>query len=116
MAGEFTTDPIDDFTVAAGTTWSVQSLSFFGYQTSAAGFTFTPNGRDGLDILAGGGITGAAMNPARAFGPALISGYWTNQLVYWVGPILGGLAAGLFYSRLMQKPTALKQEIEATNY
>ena len=69
-----------------------------------------------FDILAGGGITGAAMNPARAFGPALISGYWTNQLVYWVGPILGGLAAGLFYSRLMQKPTALKQEIEATNY
>ena len=56
-----------------------------------------------MDILVGGGITGAAMNPARAFGPALVSGHWANQFVYWVGPILGGLVAGLLYSRVMQK-------------
>jgi len=45
--------------------------------------------------LAGGSLTGAAMNPARAFGPALASGIWDGQLAYWVGPISGGLAAAI---------------------
>ena len=48
-----------------------------------------------LDIMAIGPLTGAAINPARAFGPALASGHWHNHLVYWVGPLLGGAAAGL---------------------
>ncbi|MBI4125468.1 MAG: MIP family channel protein [Deltaproteobacteria bacterium] len=50
-----------------------------------------------LDILVGGPLTGAAMNPARAFGPALISGYWTNHSVYWVGPLIGGGLGALVY-------------------
>ncbi|WP_213155488.1 aquaporin [Neochlamydia sp. AcF65] len=54
-------------------------------------------------ILMGGGITGGAMNPARAFGPALISGEWAYQYVYWIGPIIGGLLAGILYSRLLIK-------------
>lgn len=44
-----------------------------------------------LDIMATGPITGAAMNPARVLGPALVSGHWSNHLVYWAGPLLGGL-------------------------
>ena len=51
-----------------------------------------------FDILVGGPLTGAAMNPARAFGPALASGYWNHHLLYWVGPILGGVLAGFLYS------------------
>jgi aquaporin TIP len=48
-----------------------------------------------LDIMAIGPLTGAAMNPARTFGPALASGHWDNHLVYWIGPLLGGATAAL---------------------
>ncbi len=49
------------------------------------------------DVLAGGSISGAAMNPARALGPALISGSWASHWIYWVGPMVGaGLAAVLY--------------------
>jgi aquaporin TIP len=50
-----------------------------------------------FDILVGGPLTGAAMNPARAFGPAAISGEWVGQLVYWIGPIAGGILAALLW-------------------
>ncbi|HEX9700371.1 MAG TPA: aquaporin [Acidobacteriota bacterium] len=53
------------------------------------------------DMLAGGALTGAAMNPARAFGPALASGVWSDHLVYWIGPLAGGLVAALAF-RLLQ--------------
>jgi len=56
-----------------------------------------------LDILAGGPITGAAMNPARTFGPALASSHWNNHIVYWIGPMLGGALAGLIYGRFLIK-------------
>ncbi len=48
-----------------------------------------------MDIFAGGPLTGAAMNPARAFGPALLSGAWAGHLAYWVGPLVGGVLAAL---------------------
>jgi MIP family channel proteins len=56
-----------------------------------------------LDILFGGPLTGAAMNPARTFGPALASGHWNNHAVYWLGPMLGGALAGLIYGRFLIK-------------
>lgn len=40
-----------------------------------------------------GDISGTCLNPARAFGPALMTNYWTYHWVYWVGPIGGGLVA-----------------------
>jgi MIP family channel proteins len=44
--------------------------------------------------LVAGGLTGAALNPARAFGPALVSWTWHSQAVYWIGPMVGGAVAG----------------------
>jgi MIP family channel proteins len=56
-----------------------------------------------IDIMFGGPLTGAAMNPARTFGPALVSGHWNNHIVYWAGPLLGGALAGLIYGRFLIK-------------
>lgn len=54
-------------------------------------------------ILVGGPLTGAAMNPARAFGPAVVSGLWNAQAAYWVGPILGAIAAAFLWDKVLLK-------------
>ncbi|WP_371865847.1 aquaporin [Dictyobacter kobayashii] len=58
-----------------------------------------------VGILSGGVLTGAAMNPMLAFGPALVSGVWTNQFVYWVGPIVGAVLAACVYEYLILPPS-----------
>jgi len=50
-----------------------------------------------MAVLAGGPLTGAAMNPARALGPALLTGTWDDHLIYWIGPIIGAVLAALLY-------------------
>jgi len=50
--------------------------------------------------LGGGNLTGAVMNPARAFGPALVSGDWHTQAAYWVGPLIGAALAALAWKFL----------------
>jgi MIP family channel proteins len=51
-------------------------------------------------ILVGGFFTGGCLNPARAFGPALVSGTFQHHLVYWLGPLSGGLVAALLYTKV----------------
>src|SRR5205807_9465768 len=58
-----------------------------------------------LDILFGGPLTGAAMNPARVFGPALASWFWHDHYVYWIGPLIGGALGGVVYVLLFVSKT-----------
>jgi aquaporin TIP len=60
----------------------------------------------GANILAGGPFDGAAMNPARAFGPALVGWSWRHHWIYWVGPLVGAGLAGALYEFVMveQRP------------
>ena len=54
-----------------------------------------------FDILVGGPLTGAAMNPARAFGPAAIANDWIGQGAFWIGPLLGGAVAALLWGKVL---------------
>ncbi len=67
-----------------------------------------------MDIFAIGAVSGAAMNPARAFGPALVQGSWSDQWIYWVGPIIGAVAAAFVYNAiLIDEPTPNASDAEA---
>jgi MIP family channel proteins len=55
------------------------------------------------DVIVGGPFTGAAMNPARATGPAIASMTLNNLYVWWVGPILGAIVAAIVYKYAMSK-------------
>jgi len=77
------------FATAVDERGTFRSIAGFGI-----GLTIT------LGILVAGPFTGAALNPARAFGPQLVSRHWLNWGIYWVGPLSGGFLAGLLYDSL----------------
>jgi MIP family channel proteins len=59
-----------------------------------------------LDILMGGPLTGAAMNPARHFGPAVFAGpaFLAQSWIYWLAPITGSISASLLYHHVLHRP------------
>jgi aquaporin Z len=63
------------------------------------------------DILAIGPLTGASMNPARSFGPAVASGNFEAQVIYWLAPIAGSLVAALLYEHLF-----IRRDVEPADH
>lgn len=59
-----------------------------------------------MGILVAGPITGAALNPARHLGPALLAGgeFLGQFWIYWLGPVAGGVAAGWLYRSSIEAP------------
>jgi len=57
----------------------------------------------GVNALWGGPISGASMNPARSFGPALVAGTWGDHWIYWIGPVIGAVLGALAY-QLIREP------------
>jgi aquaporin TIP len=72
--------------------------SFKSIAGLAIGLTIT------LDVLMGGPLTGAAMNPSRAFGPQLVANAWSDGWIWYLGPLLGGGAAAVLYEWLYLRP------------
>jgi len=73
-----------------------------------------------IDIFVGGGVSGAAMNPARWFGPAIVQGVLTDWWVWWVGPIIGAVISALLWNEVYLRdlpspePGASSVDIEKT--
>ena len=53
--------------------------------------------------LVGVPLTGASMNPARTFGPAMVSGFWDFHWIYWAGPIVGAVVAAFIMNYVFVK-------------
>lgn len=87
-------------------------FAFFASTTQASGAT-TPYGGIAVGFAIAMGVlflqpfTGASMNPARSFGPALVAHHWVNNGVYWVGPLFGGVIGAFVYDRLFGVETGL---------
>ena len=62
----------------------------------------------GLEAIFAGPISGASMNPARSFGPAIVSGIWATHWVYWIGPLAGAAAGALSYRFLRGSRNSLR--------
>ncbi len=92
--------------------WLEMLLTFFlmfviisvATDTKAAGqlAAIAIGGTVALGALWGGPNTGASMNPARSFGPALVAGVWDGHWLYWLGPIVGAAAGALIYESIRE--------------
>ncbi|CAK6957511.1 aquaporin-4 [Scomber scombrus] len=63
-------------------------------------------------VLIGARFSGASMNPARSLGPAIIVGFWENHWVYWMGPVLGAILAGVSHEFFFAR-SASRQKLVA---
>jgi aquaporin Z len=110
--------PLPGKDVSDGTVFVVEFILTFLLMTAIFGTAVDERGKAvkiggfgiGLavtfDILAGGELTGASMNPARSFGPALVMPNFDSHLLYWVAPIAGACVAALLYHHVLLKEEA----------
>ncbi|KAM7405001.1 hypothetical protein PAMP_012292 [Pampus punctatissimus] len=63
-------------------------------------------------VLIGARFSGASMNPARSLGPAIITGFWENHWVYWIGPVLGAILAAVSHEFFFAR-SASRQKLVA---
>jgi aquaporin Z len=101
--------------ISSGQAFAAEALLTFFLVTVVYATAIDPRGAFGkiaglaiglvlwFDILVGGPLTGAAMNPARAFGPSVAAGLIdaNHFLVYWAGPVVGAIAAAVLYQWLL---------------
>jgi MIP family channel proteins len=78
-----------------------------------AGAAIAIGGTVALDALFGGPVTGASMNPARSFGPALAAGEWQDFWIYLLGPLIGAAAGALAYQAIRGEPAVTTASAEA---
>lgn len=87
-------------------------LTIFGTAIDKRSFSSFSGLTIGLVVLFGvlisSPISSGAMNPARAFGPAIASGQFTHHYIWWVGPVLGGMAAAFFYDIVLAEKKGKK--------
>jgi aquaporin NIP len=89
VAGEATQDERPDLFVIMAVATDTRAVG--AAAAIAIGWTV------GLDAISGGPITGASMNPARSFGPALAAGEWDDFWIYLAGPLLGDVLGAIAY-------------------
>lgn len=86
------------------TIYTTNGNSKAGFAPIAIGFTL------GFLCFIGGSTSGGAFNPARVFGPSLISGDWSDHWLYWLGDFTGAALAGLLQSFFAHRPTQKSHE------
>lgn len=91
------------------TIYTTSGSSKAGFAPIAIGFTL------GFLTFIGGSVSGGAFNPARVFGPALVSGDWTNHWVYWCGDIFGAVLAGFTQYFFAHKAVQSSNHASTTN-
>ncbi|XP_075381589.1 lens fiber major intrinsic protein-like isoform X2 [Mycteria americana] len=67
---------------------------------------------DDASLVTRGPFSGGSMNPARSLGPAVVTGIWDDHWVYWLGPVLGAVLAGLSYEFVFA-PSASREKLGA---